>query len=80
MVIFRAAAHRMDEAGFAAKVNGTPLLRGIEFTHAPAQAGERMVGVGLKGESEHRKKNQLRTDPEPDPFPFFFFGLLNLKA
>ena len=25
-------------------VNGTPLLRGIEFTHAPAQAGERMAG------------------------------------
>ena len=24
-------------------MNGTPLLRGIEFTHAPAQAGERMA-------------------------------------
>ena len=31
-------------------VNGTPLLRGIEFTHAPAQAGERMAK-----EDENRK-------------------------
>ena len=24
-------------------VNGTPLLRGIEFTHAPSQVGKRMA-------------------------------------
>ena len=33
-------------------VNGTPLLRGVEFTHAPSQAGERMSGVGLEGKME----------------------------
>ena len=33
-------------------VNGTPLLRGIEFTHAPAQAGERMEGIRPKGKGE----------------------------
>ena len=33
-------------------VNGTPLLRGIEFTHAPAQAGERMAGMRWKGKLE----------------------------
>jgi hypothetical protein len=31
------------DCGDFSGVNGTPLLRGIEFTHAPAQAGERMA-------------------------------------
>jgi hypothetical protein len=34
------------DCGDFSGVNGTPLLRGIEFTHAPAQAGERMAGRG----------------------------------
>ena len=33
-------------------VNGTPLLRGIEFTHAPAQAGETMPEMGWIGKVE----------------------------
>ena len=33
-------------------VNGTPLLRGIEFTHAPSQAGERMAGRKWKGKAK----------------------------
>ena len=37
-------------------VNGTPLLRGLEFTHAPSQAGERMAGMGRKGKLERCKK------------------------
>ena len=36
-------------------VNGTPLLRGLEFTHAPSQAGERMAGMGRKGKLERCK-------------------------
>ena len=39
-------------------VNGTPLLRGIEFTHAPAQAGERMAEAGRGGKLEHGESNR----------------------
>jgi hypothetical protein len=37
-------------------VNGTPLLRGIEFTHAPAQAGDRFskFSLGNKQKSDER--------------------------
>ena len=46
-------------------VNGTPLLRGIEFTHAPAQAGEGWRKLGDFG-----KLKALKNEP-------FFFGNLD---
>jgi hypothetical protein len=37
-------------------VNGTPLLRGIEFTHAPAQATEMMAEEWLESNLNAVKK------------------------
>ena len=37
-------------------VNGTPLLRGIEFTHAPAQAATMVAGRRREGKLENSKK------------------------
>ena len=49
-------------------VNETPLLRGIEVTHAPAQAEERMAGMERKGKLERCEiVNILWTDPCDDP-------------
>ena len=48
-------------------MNGTPLLRGIEFTHAPAQAGERMAEMGRKGKLE-RITTTISRLPLRDPF------------
>ena len=55
-----------DEAGMhhgcgdLSGVNGTPLLRGVEFTHAPAEAGKRMGEAGLKGKPGTFTKQQPR--------------------
>jgi len=68
-------AGRHHGCGDLSGVNGTPLLRGIEFTHAPSQAGERMAGRGRKGkkiytegaEGEHREHRGFLI-PFPDTF------------
>jgi hypothetical protein len=43
-------------------VNGTPLLRGFIFTHAPSQAGERMAGMRRDGKLERITITTLRTE------------------
>jgi hypothetical protein len=41
-------AWRHHGCGDLSGVNGTPLLRGIEFTHAPAQARKAWLECGAK--------------------------------
>ena len=45
-------AGRDHGCGDLSGVNGTPLLRGVEFTHAPSQAPERIAGSSEKGKLE----------------------------
>src|SRR5687768_2962803 len=52
-------AGRDHGCGDLSGVNGTPLLRGIEFTHAPSQAGERMTGTGRKSKVQRPKFLQV---------------------
>src|SRR5687768_5612588 len=51
-IIIAREARTYHGCGELSGVNGTPLLRGIEFTHVPAQAGERMAGNGPSGKAE----------------------------
>src|SRR5688572_26039636 len=43
---------RTTGCGDLSGVNGTPLLLGIEVTHAPAQEGKRMAGRGVERQGE----------------------------